>query len=199
MMPEVVTPDSFELLPFNSYLPSSPPEVNTTTDPGQGLTNLGETACWVDSAADTGSDTESQLAFTHPASPKRQEGNTVQVATIPKTTTVKQGRPVADRSMGDEDLLKVFRSKLKTTFGRIENKFVEDSSRTDKYRTMFVRQCRRVLAEVMGMIGVDSYSKSTDVERFLPEYEKRFQVMKRLVDIVDQSSSTRGTVPCLDS
>ncbi len=56
---------------------------------------------------------------------------------------------------------------------------------------MFVRQCRRVLAEAMSLIGVDSYSKSTDVERFLPEYQKRYAVMKRLVEAsVDHLASS---------
>ena len=114
---------------------------------------------------------------------------------------LKQGRPVADRSLSDEELLKVFQNKLRTAFTKIETKFAKDSSRTDKYRTMLVRACRRVLSEAMTMIGVDSYSKSTQVNKFLPEFEKRFAQMKRLVGRQREinNSHTWSTVPSLDS
>ena len=65
---------------------------------------------------------------------------------------------------------------------KIEEKFSKELVRTDKYRTMFVRQCRKVLAETVSLIGIDSYSKSTSVDRFLPEYQKRYTQMKRLIE-----------------
>lgn len=33
----------------------------------------------------------------------------------------------------------------------------------------------------MGLIGIDSYAKSNQVEKYLPEYQKRFDQMKRVV------------------
>lgn len=114
---------------------------------------------------------------------------------------LKSGRPVADRSLSDEELLKVFQNKLRTAFTKIEAKFAKDASRTDKYRTMLVRACRRVLSEAMTMIGVDSYSKSTQVNKFLPEFEKRFAQMKRLVGRQREinNSQTWQSIPSLDS
>ena len=33
----------------------------------------------------------------------------------------------------------------------------------------------------MNLIGIDSYAKSNEIDRYLPEYEKRFQQMMRLL------------------
>lgn len=95
---------------------------------------------------------------------------------------LKQGRPVANRELSDEELIYVFKQKLRLGFHKINEKFRTDLSRTDKYRTMLVRHCKRVLAETMGMIGIDSYAKSKQLEKYLPEYEKRFAQMKRLME-----------------
>ena len=93
----------------------------------------------------------------------------------------KQGRPVSDRVLSDQELVEVFRQKLRLGFHKIEERFRSDKSRTDKYRTMLVRLCKRVLGEVMALIGIDSYAKSNQVEKYLPEYQKRFEQMKRVV------------------
>ena len=58
---------------------------------------------------------------------------------------------------------------------KIDQKFGKETSRTDKYRTMLVRMIKRVLGEVMGLIGIDSYTKSKSVNRYMPEFNKKFE------------------------
>ena len=187
MVPQVVTSDAFELLPFDSFVPTPPTELPNLLQPPDALPSTADAPSWDESSPDTGADTDSQAGFNGLGGCAKPDEDPRQAA----VTKPKQGRPVADRSLGDEQLVRVFRNKLRSAFSRIEQKFQGDSSRTDKYRTMFVRQCRRVLAEAMSLIGVDSYSKSTDVERFLPEYQKRYAVMKRLVEAsVDHLASS---------
>lgn len=83
-----------------------------------------------------------------------------QVTDTASSVLNKQGRPVSDRVLSDEKLVEIFREKLRLGFHKIEERFRSDKSRTDKYRTMLVRLCKRVLGEVMGLIGIDSYAKS---------------------------------------
>ena len=97
---------------------------------------------------------------------------------------MKQGRPVADRSLSNLEIETAFREKLRAQFYKINEKFRAEPSRTDKFRTMLVRQCRRALGEVVSLIGIDSYAKSQKIERFLPEYEKRFT---RVLDVMSTS------------
>lgn len=58
---------------------------------------------------------------------------------------------------------------------KIDQKFGKETSRTDKYRTMLVRMIKRVLGEVMGLIGIDSYAKSKSINRYMPEFNKKFE------------------------
>lgn len=67
------------------------------------------------------------------------------------------------------------KENLLSNLRKMNEKFEKEPSRTDKYRTMLVRLCKRVLSEAMGTLGVDSYSKSQEVDKFLPEYQKRFE------------------------
>jgi len=55
---------------------------------------------------------------------------------------------------------------------------------------MIVRLCKRVIAEALGNIGIFSYQRSTEVEKFLPENEKRFHQMIR---IIKELITTRNT------
>ena len=91
------------------------------------------------------------------------------------------GRPAVDRVLSNEELLQIFKQKIRLQFYKINEKFAKDPKRTDKYRTMVVRKLKRTLAEVMVLIGIDSYAKSPKVERCLPEFEKRFEKMRQLI------------------
>lgn len=68
-----------------------------------------------------------------------------------------------------------------TNFSKINQKFARETARTDKYRTMLVRMVKRVLGEAMSLIGIDSYSKSNKINRFMPEYHKKFEQMRKSV------------------
>ena len=87
-----------------------------------------------------------------------------------KDKNIKTGRPVEDRKVTDEELVQIFRSKLLSALQQMNEKLILEPTWTDKYRTMLVRLCKRILSEAMGTLGIDSYSKSNSVEKFLPEY-----------------------------
>jgi len=71
----------------------------------------------------------------------------------------------------------MFASKLRIGLMKINDKFRREKNRTDKYRTMLVRLLKRIMVEVITQIGIDSYAKSMDISKFLPEFEKRFHSM----------------------
>ena len=87
----------------------------------------------------------------------------------------KSGRPVVDRRPKQAELLQTLKEKLRFHFFKIDEKFSLERKRTDKYRTMLVRMLKRVLGEVVALIGIDSYAKSSKVDRYLPEFNKRFE------------------------
>lgn len=95
------------------------------------------------------------------------------VIPVPRT-----GRPVVDRVPSQEELLSTFKQKLRLSFHKINQKFSNERARTDKYRTMTLRMLKRVLGEVVCLIGIDSYAKSPKLDRYLPEYNKRFEQMR---------------------
>ena len=100
---------------------------------------------------------------------------------------VKTGRPVVDRVMSHDELLKEFRTRLMTNFSKINEKFARETARTDKYRTMLVRMIKRVLSEVVSLIGIASYAKSNKINRYMPEFHKKFEQMRKSVLALLQS------------
>lgn len=83
--------------------------------------------------------------------------------------------------------------KLLTGIQQMNEKMKLEPTRTDKYRTMLVRLCKRILSEAMGMLGIDSYSKSSNAETFLPEYMKRYDQMKKIIEELAISSTTSNS------
>lgn len=43
------------------------------------------------------------------------------------------------------------------------------------------------------MLGIDSYSKSNAVDKFLPEYLKRFDQMKKIIEELALSSNSNDS------
>lgn len=103
----------------------------------------------------------------------------------------KTGRPVVDRAPSQEELLQTFKEKLRLQFFKIDQKFSQERSRTDKYRTMFIRMLKRVLGEIAALIGIDSYAKSPKIDRYLPEFSKRFEQMRLLISSVLSGSESQ--------
>jgi len=113
---------------------------------------------------------------------------------------LKSGRPVANKQFNDEELMEMFTSKLRIGLTKINDKFRREMNRTDKYRTMLVRLMKRIMVEVVTQLGIDSYAKSMDISKFLPEFEKRFHAMKRLMTSnTGDKASHAGTNTDLDS
>ena len=103
----------------------------------------------------------------------------------------KTGRPVVDRAPSQEELLQTFKHKLRLNFHKIDEKFSKERSRTDKYRTMFIRMLKRVVGEVAALIGIDSYAKSPKIDRYLPEFD---QMRSLISSVLSGSGSQLSTV-----
>ena len=73
---------------------------------------------------------------------------------------VRIGRTVEDKQFENEELLGIFKAKMEAGLMKINEKFREDPKRTDKHRTMLLRTIKRVLSEVVGGIGINSYARS---------------------------------------
>lgn len=106
---------------------------------------------------------------------------------------IKTGRPVEDRKVTDSELVKIFKVKLLDGIQMMNEKLKLEPTRTDKYWTMLVRLCKWILSEAMGMLGIDSYSKSNAVDKFLPEYLKRFDQMKKIIEELALSSNSNDS------
>lgn len=106
---------------------------------------------------------------------------------------IKTGRPVEDRKVTDSELVQIFKVKLLDGIQMMNEKLKLEPTRTDKYWTMLVRLCKWILSEAMGMLGIDSYSKSNAVDKFLPEYLKRFDQMKKIIEELALSSNSNDS------
>ena len=106
---------------------------------------------------------------------------------------IKTGRPDEDRKVTDSELVKIFKVKLLDGIQMMNEKLKLEPTRTDKYWTMLVRLCKWILSEAMGMLGIDSYSKSNAVDKFLPEYLKRFDQMKKIIEELALSSNSNDS------
>lgn len=106
------------------------------------------------------------------------------------------GRPVEDKITSDEEVIENFRAHLREGLLQIEEKFIQAPSRTDSYRLMIVRLCKRVISDSLSKIGIFSYCRSTDVDKYLPENEKRFTQMIWIIkDMISTNASNAPEAP----
>lgn len=57
---------------------------------------------------------------------------------------------------------------------------------------------KRVVGEVAALIGIDSYAKSPKLERYLPEYSKRFDLLRSLISSVLSGSGSEVATSLID-
>lgn len=112
----------------------------------------------------------------------------------------KLGRPTDDRTMANSDLKAFIRKEFLMGLREMNEKFKTQLLRTDKYRTMVIRLLKKVLAKAVSKIGVDSYSKSVEVDKFLPEYQKRFdQFYQTVAEGLEAYAEDAWVLSCVGS